>query len=60
MWAGEEAESGAVPGDCHVRLFSAAAIYPDSGEAGGDRCCGQEAPVATGETLGDTDREFAF
>lgn len=51
---GGEAESGAVPGDCHARLFSAAAISPDFGEAGGVCCCGPEALVATRGTLGDT------
>lgn len=58
MWAGEGAESGAVPGDCRARLLAAAAIHPDSGEAGGDRCCGREAPGETGEPLGNTDRKF--
>lgn len=57
---GEEAESGAAPEDCHARLFSATAVCSDSVGAGGDGCCGREAPSATGETLGDTEAELSL
>lgn len=60
MQEGGEAESGVAPEDCHARLFSATAVCSDSVGAGGDGCCGREAPSATGEILGDTEAELSL